>query len=283
MIHHLVKQTDYQVAYLCKYYNVSRSGYYAWQNRPESQRAKDNRQLLTHIASIHKRSHGTYGSPRITAALNRQGIRCGENRIARLMREQRLVGKIHQRYRHCQGTNRFFQRFGNLRLNRSVPNAPNQVWAGDITYLQLHKHYYYLAVIMDVYSRKVIAWSLGHQRSVDLTLSVLRQAIKQRQPDTGLIFHSDRGIEYASYRYETELKQHGIRPSMNRPGHCVDNAHVESFFHTMKGEWLKGKTFKSFNELKQTIQYYIQQFYNGSRLHSGIGYYSPNEYERLAS
>lgn len=278
-----MKQSDYRVAYLCKHYGVSRSGYYAWLHRPESQRAKANRQLITLIASIHQRSHGTYGSPRMTAALNRRGIRCGENRVARLMREQHIVGKIHQLYRHRQGTNRFFQRFDNLRLNRSAPTAPNQVWAGDITYLKLHKHYYYLAVVMDVYSRKIIAWSLGHQRTVDLTLSVLRRAIKQRQPDAGLIFHSDRGIEYASYRYEEVLKQHGIRPSMNRPGHCVDNAQVESFFHTLKGEWLKGHTYQSVNELKETIHYYIQQFYNRSRLHSGINYYSPNEYEKIAA
>jgi len=136
---------------------------------------------------------------------------------------------------------------------------------------------------MDVYSRKIIAWSLGHKRTVNLTLSVLRQATKTRRPDARLIFHSDRGVEYASYRYEDVLKQHGIRPSMNRPGHCVDNAHVESFFHTMKGEWLKGHSYQSFNELKETIHYYIQQFYNRSRLHSGINYYSPNEYEKIAA
>ena len=199
------------------------------------------------------------------------------------MREHGILGKVQYVYRNHQGNNRFFQRVENLRLNRTEPTAPNQVWAGDITYLKLHKHYYYLAVVMDVYSRKVIGWSLGHQRTVDLTLSLLRRTIKQRRPDTGLIFHSDRGIEYASYRYEDVLNQNGIRPSMNRPGHCVDNAHVESFFHTIKGEWLKGNSYRTFSELKETIQYYIQHFYNRSRLHSGIGYYSPNEYERMHS
>lgn len=278
-----MKQTDYRVAYLCHHYGVSRSGYYAWIRRPESRRDKEDRDLITQIKTIHERSHGTYGSPRVTAALKQRGIYCGENRVARLMREHRIVGKVHHIYRRHQGTHRFFQRIGNLRLIHPEPTAPNQVWAGDITYLKLHKHYYYLAVVMDVYSRKVIGWSLGHQRTVDLTLSVLRRAIQQRRPDSGLIFHSDRGIEYASYRYEGELKQHGIQPSMNRPGHCVDNAHVESFFHTIKGEWLKGNPYQTVNELKETIQYYIQQFYNRSRLHSGIGYYSPNEYEKMAS
>lgn len=239
--------------------------------------------MITQIRSIHERSHGTYGSPRVTAALKQRGIRCSENRVARLMREQRIVGKAHHLYRRHQGTNRFFQRIGNLRLSRPEPTASNQVWAGDVTYLKLHKHFYYLAVVMDVYSRKVIDWSIGPHRTVDLTLSVLRRAVKKRQPDAGLIFHSDRGIEYASYRYEEELKQHGIRPSMNRPGHCVDNAHVESFFHTIKGEWLKGNPYGTVTELKETIRYYIQHFYNRSRLHSGIGYYTPDEYEKMVS
>ncbi len=276
-------ESNYPVAFLCDHYDVSRSGYYTWRDRRESQRDKDNQALIKQIKTIHERSHGTYGSPRVTAALNQRGIRCGENRVARLMREQRIVGKVQNVYRCHQGNNRFFQRFDNLRLNRPEPTAPNQVWAGDITYLKLHKHYYYLAVVIDLYSRKVIGWSLGHQRKVDLTLSVLRRTIKHRQPDKGLIFHSDRGIEYASYRYEDELNQHGIRPSMNRPGHCVDNAHVESFFHTIKAEWLKGNPYRTFNELQETIRYYIQHFYNRSRLHSGIGYYSPNEYEKMAS
>lgn len=276
-------QSGYRAARLCQYYGVSRSGYYAWLNRVESRRAKENRDLLVHITTTHDRSHGTYGSPRVTAALKRQGIWCSENRVARLMREQRIVGKVQYVYRRHQGNNRFFLRTGNLRLGQAEPTAPNQVWAGDITYVKLHKHYYYLAVVMDVYSRKVLGWSLGHQRTVDLTLRVLHQAIKQRQPAPGLIFHSDRGIEYAAYDYEGELKQHGIRPSMNRPGHCVDNAHVESFFHTLKSEWLKGNPYQSFNGLKETIRYYIQHFYNRSRLHSGIGYYSPNEYEKMCS
>ncbi len=278
-----MKHSDYQVAYLCQHYGVSRSGYYAWSNRPESRRARENRALVKDIVSIHKRSHGTYGSPRVTVTLNRQEKPCGENRIARLMKEHGIVGKVHHVYRRHQGTNRFFHRIDNLRLGHPGITAPNQVWCGDITYLKLHKHYYYLAVIMDLYSRKVISWSLGHQRIVDLTLKVLRQAIKRRRPDRGLIFHSDRGIEYASYRYEEALKEHGIRPSMNRPGHCVDNAHVESFFHTMKGEWLKGNAYRTFSELRETIQYYIEQFYNRRRLHSGIEYYSPNEYEKIYS
>lgn len=271
------------MAYLCKHYDVSRSGYYAWLNRPTSSRDMENRTLVRHIQRIHESSHGTYGSPRVTVALNQQGLSCGENRVARLMREQRIVGKVHTVYRRHRGTDRFFQRIGNLRLRQSEPTAVNQVWSGDITYLKLHKHYYYLAVVMDVYSRKIISWSLGHQRTVDLTLAALHKAIRQRNPDAGLIFHSDRGVEYASYRYEGTLSQNGIRPSMNRPGHCVDNAHVESFFHTIKAEWLKDNPYQTFKELKETIQYYIQRFYNRTRLHSGIGYYSPNDYEKMHS
>jgi len=276
-----VQTTAYRVSFLCAHYGVSRSGYYAWLERTESRRARANHELLPMIKAVHQRSHGTYGSPRITHALNQAGICCGENRVARLMRAHGIVGKMQHIYRRHQGTHRFFQRIRNLRLNHPEPTAPNRVWAGDVTYLKLHKRFYYLAVVLDVYSRKVIGWLIGPQRTVDLTLSLLARTIKQRQPAAGLIFHSDRGIEYASYRYEAMLKTYGIRPSMNRPGHCVDNAHVESFFHTIKGEWLKGNPYSTVTELKETIRYYIQQFYNPARLHSGIGYYSPDEYEKM--
>ena len=276
-----MQTTDYGVAYLCRHYGVWRSGYYAWRERPESERTRANRALVDKIKAMHQASHGIYGSPRITEALKQRGVACGENRVARLMQEYHIVGKVQHVHRRHQGTSRFFGRIEDIRLGQPVPTAPNQVWAGDITYMKFHKRFYYLAVIMDVYSRKVLGWTLGHQRTVDLTLGLLRRAIQQRNPDAGLIFHSDRGIEYASYQYEAELKQHGIRPSMNRPGHCVDNAHVESFFHTIKGEWLKGNACVTLAELKETIRYYIQRFYNRTRLHSGIGYYSPDEFEKM--
>ena len=269
------------MAYLCRHYGVSRSGYYAWRGRPESNRARVNRELLSRISEVHQRSHGIYGSPRITEALKQRGVDCGENRVARLMQKHHIVGKVQHVYHRHQGTNRFFSRIENIRLGQPAPTAPNQVWAGDITYVKFHKRFYYLAVVMDVYSRKVIGWTLGPHRTVELTESLLARAIKQRCPAPGLIFHSDRGVEYASYRYESLLRTHGIRPSMNRPGHCVDNAHVESFFHTIKGEWLKGNTCSTLTELKETIRYYIQWFYNRTRLHSGIGFYSPDEFERM--
>ena len=276
-----MQTTNYGVAYLCRHYGVSRSGYYTWRGRGESERARKDRELVTQISELHQRSHGIYGSPRITEALKQRGVACGENRVARLMRAHHIVGKVRHVYRRHQGTGRFFSRIENIRLGQPVPTAPNQLWSGDITYVKFHKRYYYLAVIMDVYSRKVLGWTLGPHRTVELTESLLARVVRQRSPAPGLIFHSDRGVEYASYRDEALLKAHGIRPSMNRPGHCVDNAHVESFFHTIKGEWLKGNTCATVSELKEMIRYYIQRFYNRTRLHSGIGYYSPDEFEKM--
>ena len=269
--------------FLCTTYSVSRSGYYAWRSRADSPRSIENKALVKQIQRIHDKSHGIYGSPRITAVLRHQGYAYSENRIARLMQENGIVGRIH----NVDWCNTKLQKFYTKTINKSMitaePTKINQVWVGDVTYIRHQKRWWYLAVVMDVYSRKVVGWALGQKRTVDLTLKALRNAIYRRQPKSGLIFHSDRGVEYASYRYQDVLDKYGIHASMNRPGHCTDNAHMESFFHSLKGEWIRGHKYTTVKSLRQAIKDYIVCFYNRIRLHSSLDYQSPEEFERLVA
>ena len=235
---------------------------------------------MQRIERIHRRSHGTYGSPRVVRALHRQGVAASEHRVARLMRAAGLKGRVVMVTRRAPGVHRFFEATDNLRVATAPPAAINQQWVGDVTYLKANGRPCFLATVMDVYSRRIVGWALGSDRTVNLTALAMQRAIRTRAPGQALIFHSDRGIEYAAYRYRAILTQHGIRPSMNRPRYCQDNAHMESFFHTMKIEWIRGRSFASFAELEAALTAYIR-FYNHHRLHSGIDYHTPEEYERV--
>ncbi len=275
-------RVEYGVEFLCRHYGVSTSGYYAWRHRAPSGRAEANHTLLQRIERIHRRSHGTYGSPRVVQALHKQGIAAIEHRVARLMRAAGLKGRVVQVTRRAPGVHRFFEATDNLRVATAPPTAINQQWVGDVTALKANGRPCFLAAVMDIYSRRIVGWALGADRTVNLTWLAMRRAIRTRAPVHALIFHSDRGIEYGAYRYRAILTQHGIRPSMNRPLYCQDNAHMESFFHTMKTEWIRGRTFATFAELETALTAYIR-FYNHHRLHSGIDYRTPEEYERLVA
>jgi len=216
-------------------------------------------------------------------ALRKKGIRVSKKRVERLMREASLVGRVAKIYRRVPGVERFYQRHKNLRLNTPAPTGVNQQWVADLTYIKVRQEWRYLAVVLDVYSRKVVGWSLGSRKTAELTLQALRHAIRVRKPAPGLIFHTDRGVEYGAYLIQNELGRHGIRASMNRPKQCTDNAHMESFFHSMKAEVIHGVAFKDEKELRAVLRGYINQFYNQKRLHSGIGYMAPTEYERMAA
>jgi len=262
---------------------VSRSGYYAWQARGLSERARDDIRLGARIIDIHSKSRGTYGSPRIHETLKSEGIFVGRKRVERLMRIHRLQGRVTEvTYRHV-GLKRFTERGENLRLGQDEAHDINRVWVADITYLKVRGQYKYLTAIMDLYSRRIISWSLTETRTVQDTLKVLRRAVQERQPEAGLIFHTDRGIEFTGYAFRDELERHDIRPSVNRLGQCTDNGHMESFFHSLKIELIRGRTFNSLEELRYALNSYINHFYNRKRLHSGIGYYPPMEYERIAA
>lgn len=268
---------------MCHWLKVSRSGYYAWLKREASQRSVEDKKLSAIITDIHHGSRGTYGSPRVHEALKKQGIAIGKKRVERLMQAQRLQGRVVQVTRRQPGLKRFKARGNNLRLNQAEPTDINQVWVSDITYIKVRDTYKYLGVIMDLYSRKILSWSLTETRTTEDTSKILKRAIRQRQPREGLIFHTDRGIEYTGKDFRQVLKKHKMKPSVNRLGYCTDNGHMESYFHSLKAELIRGRKYKSMNDLRYALNSYINHFYNKKRLHSGIGYHSPIEYEKIAA
>lgn len=268
-------QQDFPIQMMCRSYRVSRSGFYAWLKRPKPCRMVENARLSERIREIHRTSHETYGSPRVYAALKQAGIGCGRHRVAHLMRVMGLAGRSSRLYRANAANHAFFERHGNARLNMAQPLQTNRLWVGDVTFLKTAGGWHYLAVVMDMYSRRIIGWALATHRKAALTCEALRMAIAARHPAAGLWFHSDRGIEYAALEYQALLTEYGIRASMNRPRQCTDNAHMESFFHSLKSEWVHGYRFSGTGDLKMAIEQYIEGFYNPVRLHSAIGYQSP--------
>lgn len=268
---------------MCEWLKVSRSGYYDWCKRKPSAHALEDQQLAKKITHIHQQSRGTYGSPRVHEALKAEGYRIGKKRVERLMREQSLVGRVVTVTRRQPGYKRFKVYGDNIKRQEPSPTRPNQVWAGDVTYLKVKGKWLYLATVMDTYSRRILGWSLGRDRTVNLTLRALKHALKGRTLEENTIFHTDRGIEYTAYRFRNKLTKHGIRHSVNRPGHCTDNAHMESFFHSLKAELIRGRIFKAEHEMRFALNSYINQFYNHKRIHSAIGYTTPADFERVAA
>jgi len=200
------------------------------------------------------------------------------------MREQGLRARVSRMYRNSSGVHKFFLKTGNLRLEEPLPMRTDQIWVGDLTYLRLGKRWRYLATVMDLFSRRIIiGWTLARNRTTEVTLRALKRAIALRNPRPGLLFHSDRGIEYSAYGYQDFLKANGIVPSMNRPRNCQDNAHMESFFHSLKAELTHQRSFASDAELNASVAGYINRFYNEKRIHSSLGYHSPVEFECLAN
>ncbi len=224
---------------MCRVYGVTRAGFYGWCSRERSEREHQNAQLAERIRVVHRDSRGTYGSPRVYQVLRKAGCRVGENRVARVMRAHGIRARV-ATIRYTNPTlQRFFAATRNEQLNVDL-RAPDQVWVGDITYLKVGAIYRYLAVVMDKYSRRVLGWAYGKRKDVALTLRALDRAVCTRKPARGLIFHTDRGIEYAALGFKARLAELGITQSMNRPGKLTDNIHIESFFHSMKTDIVHG-------------------------------------------
>ncbi|CAB5144875.1 Transposase [Olavius algarvensis associated proteobacterium Delta 3] len=259
---------------------MSKSGYYAWATRSESSHTKRRRCLAKRIVRVFENSKGRYGSPKVYQALLRQGVRCSENTVAKIMRSKGLKARVNRVYVRNPKLHRFFGRIGNLRIDQPPPDRINKVWVGDLTYIRRGKRFVYLATVMDVHSRRIVGWSMGERKNVNLTNRALMHAIRKRHPPRGLIFHSDRGVEYCAYRYHDTLDRYGITHSVNRPGCCQDNAHMESFYHTIKGELIRNREFRNGRQLRNEVKGYIIHFYNKKRLHSALGYYSPIEFEQ---
>lgn len=266
---------------LCEIYGVSRSGFYDWVKRTKSNRDKQDQHLSERIQEIYRDHKGRYGAPRIHQTLKREGVRCGRKRVARLMKQQSLKARVARIYRRAPSHKAFYIR-ENLLIGKGKPSAQNQLWVGDVTYLKVGYRHYFLAAVLDVHTRKILGWSLDKTRTVDLTLSALKQASRIYRPATGVIFHSDRGAEYTAIRYQSELRSLGMVSSMNRPGQCTDNAYMESFWHSLKAEALHGCQFETEEQLKRAVKEYIS-YYNVRRLHSGLGYTTPEQYEKLAA
>jgi putative transposase len=265
---------------MCRLYGVTRAGYYAWRTRGQSQREQENVKLAERIQRVHLRSRHTYGSPRVYQALRSQGCEASENRVARVMRKHGIKARVATIRYTNPGLKRFFAGAGNAQLDLK-PDAVDQVWVGDITYLKVGDIYRYLAVVMDKYSRRVIGWAYGHRKDVALTLKALNRAVRYRKPPQGLIFHTDRGIEYAAGAFKARLAELGMTQSMNRPGKVTDNAYIESFFHSMKSEIYHGLRFEEDRQMRTVLREYMP-FYNGARIHSSLNYVSPATYEQQA-
>lgn len=275
--------SDLGVRYLCDWLGVSPAGFYKWRNRKESARDKENRQLTQRIEKIFFSHKTNYGSPRVHAALRDTGVTVNRKRVERLMREAGLVGKAGRLYRRKALPDKFYTKMPNLKKDMPEPTEVDQQWVGDLTYLKVAGQWRYLAVVMDLYSRRILGWTLGEYKTAELTRSALKKALRHRQVKPGLIFHTDRGSEYGAYLIQDELNRVGIKSSMNRPKYVTDNAHMESFFQSMKTECIHEVSFKTEQELRVTLSWYLDRYYNIQRHHSSIGYTSPEKYERMAA
>lgn len=271
--------SSYPVTLICRVLGLARSGYYAWKRRRTNARAEQDATLTRHIQTVFTASRQTYGSPRVHAALRAEGVRCSKKRVARLMCRARLVARRRRARVRTTDSRHELPLAPNLLERQFHATAPNQVWLADITYLATREGWLYLAVVLDLFGRRVVGWSMAATLERTLVLAALRQALEGRQPPAGLIHHSDRGSQYASGDYQALLASAGLTPSMSRKGNCWDNAPMESFFASLKAE-LGETVFASHAAARTAVFDYIERFYNRQRRHSTLGYDTPAQYEQ---
>ena len=271
----------FRVGRMCKLLNVSRSGYHAWLKRPESRRSRQNRALEAKIRVLHAASHGIYGAPRIHRDLIDDGIRCGKNRVARIMRDAGIRSRTKKKFKATTDSRHDLPVAPNLLNQQFTVDTPDRTWAGDITFIPTEQGWLYLAVLLDLFNREVVGWSASSRMTRQLAIDALQMALGRRSPEKGLLHHSDRGSQYASVDYQKILKERGIVCSMSRKGNCFDNAVVESFFGRLKSEWVNHHRYQDRSEATRSLFYYIEIFYNRKRRHSSIDYLTPQEYDAL--
>ena len=255
------------------------TGYYAWRRRPPSRRAQENAKLVIRIQQIHEESYGTYGSPRVHAELRAEGIGCNKKRVERLMHLNGIQAKRKQRRKRTTDSNHAYPIAANLLQQDFQALQPNQKWVADITYIPTREGWLYLAVVLDLFSRKVVGWAMDQSMEASLTLKALNMALNTRRPTAELIHHSDRGSQYACSAYQELLKNKGIQVSMSATGNCYDNAAMESFIATLKSERVHLQVYQFRAEARTDIFAYIEGFYNRRRRHSTLGYLCPDDFE----
>lgn len=277
------RRTQYPVTMMCRVLKASKSGYYAWRVRPESERAKQDRELTRVIRRVHADSKQVYGRPKVTAELKGEGYDCGERKVGRLMREAGLRGCPQRRFKVTTQSDPSHPVAENLLKQDFTAERPNQRWAADITYISTQRGWLYLAVVMDLYSRRIIGWSMDRWISRHLVIDALSMALDQRRPESDLIHHSDRGSQYTSDDFRDELEAHGIQCSMSGRANCYDNAVVESFFGVMKRERVNRVRYRNRDEARADIFEYIECFYNRKRRHGYLGNISPVAFEEMTA
>jgi transposase InsO family protein len=273
---------EFKITVMCRVLGVSRSGYYAWCKRPTSARKMADQSLSEQIELIHQNSRQTYGSVRIQVELAENGITCGHNRVAGLMREIGLNAKQNRKFKIITTDSNHNQPIAPNLLDRDfTARQPNQKWLTDITFIPTDEGWLYLAAVLDLYARRIVGWAMAETLERQLVLAALRMALETRQPPAGLLHHSDRGSQYASQDYRDVLTQYQIQASMSRKGNCYDNAPMESFFGTLKTELIHHRHYLTRMEAKTDIFEYIEVFYNRLRRHSALGYLCPVAFEKL--
>jgi putative transposase len=272
-------QADYPVSVLCRLLEISKSGFYAWLHRPPSRHALIDLQLGDRIEAIHRRSRSTYGRPRIHAELIEEGIRVSGKRVARLMRERSIHGASRRPTVITTRRDRDARPAPDLVDRRFVADAPDQLWVADITYIPTWSGFLYLAIVLDVFSRRVVGWAMADNMRKELVLDALNMAVFRRRP-LGVVHHSDQGSQYTSIAFGMRCKEAGVRPSMGSRGDCYDNAMCESFNATLECELLAKRRFKTQREAELAVFDFIEGWYNPHRRHSALGYLSPNNFER---
>jgi putative transposase len=271
---------DYPVRTLCELLEVRRSGYYAWRHRQETARAIANRRLAQEIVRVHRQKKGRYGSPRVTQQLRREGHLCNHKRVERLMRQHGLKGCSSRRHRvRTTDSNHDQPVAPNLLLNRPAPSRPNEVWVADITYVPTAEGWLFVAAVMDLYSRQILGWSVWESLVAGGAVQALRRALVKRRYPSGVIHHSDRGVQYACQAYRQELRAAHLVASMSRKGNCYDNAAMEAFWSTLKREAMAQSPTWSKDRVRRELFEYIEGHYNQNRLHSSLGYQSPVDFE----
>jgi transposase InsO family protein len=264
---------------MAKVLGVSKSGYYSWLNRPDSKRSKDNKKLLSIIKNIYENSKRRYGSPKIHKALLKMGVKCGKNRVIRIMRDNNIRSITKKKFRITTNSKHNNPVFNNI-LNRQFEvEKPNKVWVSDITYIYTNEGWLYLCVVIDLFSRKIIGWCLSNSISVEIVINAIKMACFNRNYPKGVIFHSDRGVQYTCNDFQKILNIYNFNCSMSRKGNCWDNACAESFFRSLKVEEVNHYKYLTRDEARASIFEYIEVFYNRKRIHSSLGYLTPEEYE----